>query len=82
MNPYYYLFYRLSRVWNKKGNNALGPIGAISILLTANVAVVYFWILPITQENVQGHYKTGIHCACNSDSHREFNIVLKQETCQ
>ncbi len=54
MNPYYYLFYRLSRFYNRKGNNPIGPIGAISVLIGLNALVVYSWILPIMQERAQG----------------------------
>ncbi len=40
MNPYYYLFYRISRLLNKKGNNEMGPIFAISLVIVWNVTTV------------------------------------------
>ncbi len=30
MNPYYYMFYKLSRFLNEKGNNEWGPIAAMT----------------------------------------------------
>lgn len=59
MNPYYYLFYRLSRIWNKKGDNALGPIGAISIPIFVIAAFVYTKIFPIPLSSAHDPYKTG-----------------------
>lgn len=58
MNPYYYLFYKLSRFLNKKGNNEWGPVYAISVLIGWNIGMAYIKILPITRENFIGSYKT------------------------
>jgi hypothetical protein len=60
MNPYYYLFYKLSRFLDKKGNNENGPIFAISILIGWNLGIVFIKILHITQENYQSKYKYGL----------------------
>lgn len=58
MNPYYYLFYKLSRFINKKGNNEWGPVYAISVLIGWNIGMAYVKVLPITRENFIGIYKT------------------------
>jgi hypothetical protein len=58
MNPYYYLFYKLSRFLNKKGNNEWGPIYGISIFFGWTIVVIYIKIFHITGENSQGIYKT------------------------
>lgn len=58
MNPYYYLFYKLSRFLNKKGNNEWGPIYGISIFFGWTIVVVYVKIFQITEGNPQGLYKT------------------------
>lgn len=58
MNPYYYLFYKLSRFLNKKGNNEWGPIYGISIFFGWTLIVIYVKIFHITEENSQGIYKT------------------------
>lgn len=60
MNPYYYLFYKLSRFLNKKENNENGPIFALSIIIGLNFGVIYVNVLPVTQENYQSSYKYGI----------------------
>ena len=60
MNPYYYLFYKLSRFLNRKGNNENGPIFALSILIGWNLGIVYINVLPVTQVNYQSSYKLGI----------------------
>ena len=58
MNPYYYLFYRLSQFLNKKGNNEWGPIYALTVLVGWNIVVAYVKHFGITSENSQGTYKT------------------------
>lgn len=60
MNPYYYLFYKLSCFLNKRGNNEWGPVYAISLLIGWNIGLVYIKILPITSENWVGGYRTGL----------------------
>lgn len=56
MNIYYYLFYKLSGVLNKKGKNEWGPIAAITFLISLNIGLTYINIFPITSENfVEGH---------------------------
>ncbi len=57
MNPYHYLFYRLSRVLNKKGNNEMGPIQAISILIGLNILVIFIKILGTAPRDLEGEYK-------------------------
>ncbi len=71
MNPYYYLFYRLSRIWNKKGDNALGPMGAISILIGVNAAVVYTKIVPTTWYPTEAQRPVGsmIRAAVHTDEY-------------
>jgi F0F1-type ATP synthase assembly protein I len=58
MNPYYYLFYKLTRFLNKKGNNEMGPIYGISCIVIMNIIFVYLTTLHIKEENTQGLYKT------------------------
>jgi hypothetical protein len=58
INPYYYLFYKLTRILNKKGNNDWGPIYTLSILLGMNIVIIYVDFFQITQENSEGIYKT------------------------
>lgn len=41
MNPYYYLFYRLNRLLNRKGNNEWGPVMGLNMLLSLNIVVIY-----------------------------------------
>ena len=56
MNIYYYLFYKLSGVLNKKGKNEWGPISAITFLISLNIGLTYINIFPVTGENfVEGH---------------------------
>ncbi len=56
MNIYYYLFYKLSGVLNKKGKNEWGPIAAITFLISLNIGLTYINIFPVTSENfVKGH---------------------------
>jgi len=61
MNLYYYLFYKLSKFINKKGNNEYGPIFAISVLLSLNIGLFFTKILPVTQENYQRSYEKGVY---------------------
>ncbi len=58
MNPYYYLFYKLSRFLNKKGNNDWGPVYALSVLVGWNIVVIYVNIFHITERNSKGVHKT------------------------
>ncbi|MBG43074.1 MAG: hypothetical protein CL530_03810 [Aequorivita sp.] len=58
MNPYYYLFYRLNQFFNKENNNEWGPIFGISVFLGWNLVIVYITILPITEANYNGAFKT------------------------
>jgi hypothetical protein len=60
MNPYYYLFYKLSRFLNKKGNNENAPIFVLSILIGWNIGIAYIKGFPVTQESYQSSYKYGI----------------------
>jgi hypothetical protein len=57
MNPYYYLFYKLSRFLNKKGNNEWGVMYAHSLLNGWNIGLIYIKILPVTKENFNTGYK-------------------------
>lgn len=60
MNPYYYLFYKLSELLNKKRNNEWGPIFAITVLVGWNIGIIYGNIFHINTENFKGDYKTGL----------------------
>jgi uncharacterized membrane protein YidH (DUF202 family) len=66
MNPYYYLFYKLSRFLNKKGNNEMGSIYAITIILLMNIVFIYVKSFHITRESSHGLYKVilGIVIVC------------------
>ena len=59
MNIYYYLYYKLSRVLNRKGKNEWGVISALFILIGFNIAVIYINILPVTKYNFNKGYKIG-----------------------
>jgi|SRR5699024_1562216 len=41
MNPYYYLFYKINRILNKKGDNEMGPIFGVTVLIGWNFALIY-----------------------------------------
>jgi hypothetical protein len=58
MNPYYYLFYKLSCLLNSKGNNEWGPIAGVTLFVGLNSIVIYGVIFNITEKNSQGPYKT------------------------
>ncbi len=60
VNPYYYLFYRLSRFLNKNGNNEWGPIGAITWFTGWYLCIIYIKVFPVTIYNYQNSYKYGI----------------------
>lgn len=47
MNPYYYLFYRLNRALNRKGNNEWGPVTGVTALLAANIGLAYFKVMQV-----------------------------------
>lgn len=66
MNPYYYLFYKLSRFLNKKGNNEMGSIYAITIIILMNIVFIYVKSFHITRENSHGLFKVilGIVIVC------------------
>jgi hypothetical protein len=58
MNPYYYLFYKLSCLLDSKGNNEWGPIAGENLFVGLNSIVIYGIIFNITEKNSQGSYKT------------------------
>lgn len=61
MNPYYYLYYKISRILNKKGNNEWGAMFAISFLIFINLIVIYINVFHVTKENFNSSgYKTGL----------------------
>lgn len=60
MNPYYYLFYKLNKFLNKKGDNEWGPIGALTLFTGWYVSLIYVKILPVTKENFISTYKVGV----------------------
>lgn len=55
MNPYYYLFYKLTLFLNKKGNNEWGPIHAMSFFVLCNIIIFYTKIFPATEESKDFH---------------------------
>ena len=58
MNPYYYLFYKLNRFLNKKGDNEWGPIGAVTLFVGWNIGIFYTkMLLPLVQESYQDKHK-------------------------
>ncbi|MAO08212.1 MAG: hypothetical protein CL596_05825 [Alteromonas sp.] len=57
MNPYYYLFYKLTSLFNKKGNHEIGPIYAITISVFLYFLLVFLKILQLTKENFNSTYK-------------------------
>jgi len=61
MNPYYYLYYKISRILNKKGNNEWGAMYALSLLIFINLIIVYINVFHVTKENFKNNgYKTGL----------------------
>ena len=60
MNIYYYLFYKISCLLNKKGNNEWGAMYALSILIFINIIVIYVDVLHVTKDNFKSGYKTGL----------------------
>ena len=61
MNPYYYLYYKISRILNKKGNNEWGAMYALSFLIFINLIVVYVNVFHVTKENFKsGGYKISL----------------------
>lgn len=58
MNPYYYLFYKLHRFLNKKGDNIWGVIFAVSALFAWNFVFIYIKLFSITNDEFKGVYKT------------------------
>jgi uncharacterized BrkB/YihY/UPF0761 family membrane protein len=66
MNPYYYLFYKLSQFLNKKGNNEWGPIAAITFIPLLSIAPFVIMLIPddITDlKNVYGYALFGFAIA-------------------
>lgn len=55
MNPYYYLFYKISKLANKKGNNEWGPIFGITVLIGYNISVVYSKCININRDSYANH---------------------------
>lgn len=41
VNPYYYLYYKLSCFLNKKGDNRSGPVYVLSFLIGLNILFIY-----------------------------------------
>lgn len=57
INPYYYLFYKVSRLLNKRGDNEWGPVYAISVLMGLNIGIVYIRMFDVTRDNFEHGYK-------------------------
>lgn len=60
MNPYFYVFYKLSNLLNKKGNNKRGPINALTLLVLIDICFIYIKVFDISQSNAKEIYKIGI----------------------
>src|SRR5699024_931683 len=60
MNPYYYLFYKLNRFLNKKGNNEWGPIGGLTFLLQLNIIFIYSFTFKHFNLSLKNTYKVYI----------------------
>jgi len=60
MNPYYYLYYKISQLINKKGNNQWGAMYALSFLIFINIIVIYIKVFHVTLGNFNNSYKIGI----------------------
>lgn len=56
MNIYYYFFYKLTRVLNKKGNNEWGPIVAITFFPLITATPIIVWLLPDETTNLKNIY--------------------------
>ncbi len=89
MNIYYYLFYRVSKVLNKKGDNEWGPIGALSFFLLINIIVFYINVFQVNNENFNSGYKQGlivigiiiflVNSVLFFDKKRSRNIIKRYE---
>lgn len=55
INPYYYFFYKLSRFFNKEGDNEWGPIGAITFFIGQYIGISYIEFLSIGEEMFNRH---------------------------
>ncbi len=60
MNIYYYLFYKLSGVLNKKGKNEWGPIAAITFFPFVNIITVFVNTLPNNVKELKNGYGVGL----------------------
>ena|SRR5690554_3009122 len=49
MNPYYYLFYKLNRFLNKKGDNEWGPIYGLTFFTFQYIAIFFVKAFSMTQ---------------------------------
>jgi len=57
-NLYYYLFYKINLVLNKKGNNEWGVIYAISLFVALYLGIFYVKVLlPLLQVSYEGAHK-------------------------
>lgn len=64
MNIYYYFFYKISGVLNKKGNNDLGPIVAITFFPIATTIPILVYFIPDDVTNLKNIYGVGIVIFC------------------
>jgi hypothetical protein len=64
MNIYYYFFYKVSGVLNKKGNNDLGPIVAITFFPLATTIPILVYFIPGDVTNLKNIYGIGIVIFC------------------
>jgi len=64
MNIYFYFFYKLSVVLNKKGNNDLGPIVAITFFPLSTTIPILVYFIPDDVTNLKNIYGVGIVVFC------------------
>lgn len=55
MNPYYYLFYKISLFLNKNGKNSDSPIYAITFFTGQYIGIFYIKYFSITENNFDEH---------------------------
>lgn len=59
-NPYYYLFYKISKVINKKNNNEMGVMYALTLLITINFITIIGKIVDINESNYRNQNNRAI----------------------
>lgn len=60
MNIYYYFFYKISEVLNKKGNNEWGPIAAITFFPLISTTPIIVMFIPDDITDLKNIYGFGL----------------------